>query len=223
MERLTERNKLGDAIFKGGHNVWPDDVANRLADIEDILGPTYDLSRIKELVEADRDGRAALFHCKKDDILWTYCTYPSRCVYSFRITHISSLDGACFISTDRLSVIKDREIGKTVFLSREAAEKALEGRDGIDREEFCKKFCHCNVNMCDKEKCPVFAAPAADVAPVVHGRWMVDEYARYVFCSACENQYDEDGDVYNDVMYGSPPCYCQDCGAKMDGGDSDAV
>lgn len=33
------------------------DIPNRLAAIEDILGDDYDLSRLRELVSADKDGR----------------------------------------------------------------------------------------------------------------------------------------------------------------------
>ncbi len=53
-------------------------------------------------------------------------------------------------------------------------------------------------------------APAADVAPVVHGRWIYDEKAQRPYCSVCKEYF-----------YGatnSPMSYCSNCGAKMDGG-----
>ena len=56
-------------------------------------------------------------------------------------------------------------------------------------------------------------APAADVAPVVHGRWIYDKKAQRPYCSVCKGYF-----------YGatnSPMSYCPNCGAKMDGGDSD--
>lgn len=63
-------------------------------------------------------------------------------------------------------------------------------------------------------------APAADVAPVVHGRWEMrptgmatdtgPEYKAY--CTACN----EPNKQYH-------PPFCPHCGAKMDGGDGDAV
>ena len=34
---------------------------DRLAEIEDILGDDYDLDRLRELVEADRDGRCVVY------------------------------------------------------------------------------------------------------------------------------------------------------------------
>lgn len=36
----------------------------------------------------------------------------------------------------------------------------------IDREEYCEKHCRCSNEYCDKESCPIWKAPAADVAPV---------------------------------------------------------
>lgn len=58
------------------------------------------------------------------------------------------------------------------------------------------------------------AIPAADVAPVVHGRWMHEE-TEVGFptwkCSRCGHgtNYDPNG----------IDLYCYHCGAKMDGGD----
>lgn len=54
------------------------------------------------------------------------------------------------------------------------------------------------------------AIPAADVAPVVHGRWVLfhSEAAGDIqYCSACEIGFDAKTD------------YCPHCGAKMGGGD----
>lgn len=36
----------------------------------------------------------------------------------------------------------------------------------IEREEYCEKHCRCSNEYCDKESCPIWKAPAADVAPV---------------------------------------------------------
>lgn len=41
----------------------------RLCDIEDILGDNYDLDRLRELVEADRDGRCVVL--LSDDDVYT--------------------------------------------------------------------------------------------------------------------------------------------------------
>lgn len=68
-----------------------------------------------------------------------------------------------------------------------------------------------------------YSIPAADVAPVVHGRW---EHSRYedcseqfelVKCSQCNHE------AYAMAFYVRGGNYCPNCGAKMDGGDSGAV
>ena len=40
----------------------------------------------------------------------------------------------------------------------------------IDRVEYCKNYCRCSNEYCDKESCPIWKAPAADVEPVK--RWI---------------------------------------------------
>lgn len=57
VERLTSRWQSGIANYSAGK--LPD-VIERLAKIEDILGDDYELDRLRELVEADRDGRRRL-------------------------------------------------------------------------------------------------------------------------------------------------------------------
>lgn len=76
----------------------------------------------------------------------------------------------------------------------------------IDREEYCEKHCRCSNKYCDRESCPIWKAPAADVAPVVHGRWIYHDDG-VITCSECGNA--ESSDSY----------YCRYCGAKMDGVD----
>lgn len=52
--------------------------------------------------------------------------------------------------------------------------------------------------------------PAADVSPVVHGRWNnMDGYKTRKVCSECSWDVPEYGKFYS---------YCPNCGAKMDGG-----
>lgn len=56
--------------------------------------------------------------------------------------------------------------------------------------------------------------PAADVAPVVHGRWNnMDGYKTRKVCSECGWDVPEYGKFYS---------YCPNCGAKMDGGIENA-
>ena len=37
----------------------------------------------------------------------------------------------------------------------------------INLDDYCKNVCKCNADSCDKEKCPLWAAPACDVVEVV--------------------------------------------------------
>lgn len=53
--------------------------------------------------------------------------------------------------------------------------------------------------------------PAADVAPVVHGRWVEGK------CSNCG--VDIPTDDAHDAIFESECRFCYYCGAKMDGGD----
>ena len=56
-------------------------------------------------------------------------------------------------------------------------------------------------------------APAADVAPVLHGRWVAshDEFCQ---CSLCK---------YPVYAAWNTTNYCPNCGAKMDGGDGNSA
>ena len=99
----------------------------RLSDLESICSYT----RLRELAEADKGGRLVVLPCKVGDGLWTFCSHPVEQVYSFTVTDISTLNGRTMLNTSRCGVIDARDVGKTVFLTREEAEKALEAmKDG---------------------------------------------------------------------------------------------
>lgn len=62
--------------------------------------------------------------------------------------------------------------------------------DYIDREEYCEKHCRCSNEYCDKESCPIWKAPAADVVPVVRCKDCAytrekDEYESVYLCNEC--------------------------------------
>lgn len=68
----------------------------------------------------------------------------------------------------------------------------------------------------------VKAQPAADVAPVVHARWIHSRYEdcseqfELVKCSQCNHE------AYAMAFYVRGGNYCPACGAKMDGGADNA-
>lgn len=87
-------------------------------------------SRLRELAEADKDGRVVVLPCRQGDELWTYCNHPVKRVYSFTVSDVSTLNGRTVLNTLGLGTIRPEDIGKTVFLTREEAEKALQEMEG---------------------------------------------------------------------------------------------
>jgi hypothetical protein len=77
-----------------------------------------------------------------------------------------------------------------------------------------------NPEICTQE---INSIPAADVVPVVHGRWIHSRYEdcseqfERVKCSQCNHE------AYAMAFYVRGGNYCPNCGAKMDGGDSNEV
>lgn len=55
-----------------------------------------------------------------------------------------------------------------------------------------------------------YSIPAADVAPVVHARW-IEDGSLIITCSECKRGYN---------LIAKYTHYCPNCGAKMDGGDN---
>lgn len=55
MERLTER--LENGVINVKYASQHETAIHRLVTIEDILGDEYDLDRLREIVEADREGK----------------------------------------------------------------------------------------------------------------------------------------------------------------------
>lgn len=117
---------------------------DRLADwleelkiIKDILGDDYDLDRLRELVEADRDGRCIVLPCKVGDTIYK--------LFCGDIVELEVERIVCWLSgywkmnahTEYSRAdwkgfeIDFSDFGKTVFLTREAAEATLKG----DRHE----------------------------------------------------------------------------------------
>lgn len=65
-------------------------------------------------------------------------------------------------------------------------------------------------------------APAADVAPVVHGRWIRPHWKNNNYCCDCSECGGEA--MHRDYQWNKNGVYpiCPHCGAKMDGGDDHA-
>ena len=92
------------------------------------------VARLRELAEADKDGRLVVLPCKVGDRLYEVTGRKTISVYKVRAICVELF--GLFIEWDivegfvwqSLSGINAGEIGKTVFLTREEAEKALEAK-----------------------------------------------------------------------------------------------
>lgn len=124
---------------------WKNEVLIRLSKIEDILGDEYDLDRLKELVQADREGRCAKLPCKE------FFSMLGGDVYAIDDDEVLEVllcgvgydpDGIDFIDAVYAPGCEDEkgftfrfsDVGKTIFLTREEAEAALEKMKERDKQ-----------------------------------------------------------------------------------------
>lgn len=116
-EEVLPKNKADEIALK----------LMRLADLESLCSYT----RLRELAEADKDGRVVVPPCKVGDRLYEVTGRKTISVYKVRAIRVELF--SLFIEWDivegfvwqSLAGITAEEIGKTVFLTREEAEEAL--------------------------------------------------------------------------------------------------
>lgn len=92
-------------------------------------------SRLRELAEADKDGRCVVLHCKVGQRVFALLDTDKN-ISECEVKQIGLGNEIGFIGLEPIGA-RGREygvalngFGKTVFLSREEAEKALEEREG---------------------------------------------------------------------------------------------
>lgn len=113
----------------------PEEVSALVKDWSDrctIVGECGGIDRLRELAEADKDGRMVVPPCKVGDRLYEVTGRKTISVYKVRAIRVELF--GLFIEWDivegfvwqSLAGINAGEIGKTVFLTREEAEEALE-------------------------------------------------------------------------------------------------
>lgn len=116
---------------KGGCKACPiANAFNRLAAIENILGDDYDLDRLRDLAQADRDGRCVVL--PKDGMLYLHeesIDSDERWVGNWPIKDVLLKCG--FGIASLTYSIKD--VGRKIYFSREAAEAAL--KEAQDEKE----------------------------------------------------------------------------------------
>lgn len=133
--KVWERLKAYEDTGLTPEEVLPKDKADeialklmRLADLESLCSYT----RLRDLAEADKDGRVVMLPCKVGDRLYEVTGRKTISVYKVKAIRVELF--GLFIEWDivegfvwqSLSGINAGEIGRTVFLTREEAEKALE-------------------------------------------------------------------------------------------------
>ena len=104
-----------------------------VAEIKEFNGLPVD--RLRELAEADRAGRLVVLPCKVGDTVWANLDgmrHPRKCVVEFANigSHVTTI---VFSTVDGLREQyggNPSSFGKTVFLTREEAEKALKTKEG---------------------------------------------------------------------------------------------
>lgn len=91
---------------------------DRLAAIEDILSDEYDLDRIRELTQADREGRCVVLPCKIFDKVWDVIAH-----YQFEVTEIDLLPYGKIVfrcgnkGTDDYAAFYEDDLGDTFVLA----------------------------------------------------------------------------------------------------------
>lgn len=102
------------------------------------------------------------------------------------------------------------------YIEREAVEKFIE--DGLNNQDVAKRFGHDAIEIMAE----VHYMPAADVAPVVRGRWEKEPSSYWRWTSSGAVAVTRT--TYRCGLCGRGTAvksnYCPNCGAKMDGGNS---
>ena len=128
MERLTER--LENGVINVKYASQHETAIHRLVTIEDILGDEYDLDELREMVQAKRDGRCVVLPCKIDDDVYINLFGRTLDATVISISELASTPTYKAMYGIRLCYIfKADDVGRTVFLTREAAEEALKARE----------------------------------------------------------------------------------------------
>lgn len=137
----------GDSLCEDGTcfqlRVW-----ERLKAIEDVLGNEYDLNRLRELAQADREGRCVVQRFSPGQVVWAVeRNEDGEAVDFYGYVFVTSLRGIALVSpkingSSEIDVILMDQVESRIsssggsieaypiddcYLTREEAEKALKG------------------------------------------------------------------------------------------------
>lgn len=118
-------NGFGKDIFRK----MARDLYGRLKAYEDIAELCGGFDRLRELAEADEDGRVVVLPCKVGDIL--YRVFAGE-IFEHRVGRMKyfAIQGRWDIDTIPFCPCVESSIGKTIFLTHKEAEKALQKMEG---------------------------------------------------------------------------------------------
>lgn len=141
MEECTAlycRNQLKDKVAAyEDTELTPEQCANAKTIVESAFSDdTSKAERIRELLKADKDGRVVVLPCNVGDTV--YEVTSRKTISEYRVKAIRVELFCTFVEWDITRGFVDKsifgvpvnEIGKTVFLTREEAEEALEACNG---------------------------------------------------------------------------------------------
>ena len=127
MERLTYFKDGYWRVNFGGVQ-YQADFVDRLAAYEDIAELCGGFDRLRELAEADKDGRVLILPCKVGDTV--YFGLPGRIIEKQVFSIVSFSNSTRIYCGGTSEYFRPEGIGKTFFLTREEAEKALQEMEG---------------------------------------------------------------------------------------------
>ena len=110
------------------------------------------------------------------------------------------------------------------YVKRDDALCALEQINPVDYGAMWDYEAHHYAGECLRDcKEAIDSIPAADVAPVMYARWIRPHWKNSNYCCDCSECGGEA--MHRDYQWDKNGSYpiCPNCGAKMDGGDGDAV
>ena len=96
MKRLTER--LENGVINVKYASQHETAIHRLVTIEDILGDEYDLDRLRELAQADREGRCVVLPFKPPRRVYMCSARfpkPGEAYYASAINVLADMDKGC--------------------------------------------------------------------------------------------------------------------------------
>lgn len=112
-EEVLPKDKAGEIALK----------LMRLADLESLCSYTH----LRELAEADKDGRLVVLPCKVGDTV--YFALLGRIIEKQVFSIVAFSNSTRIYCGGTSEYFRPEDIGKTFFLTREEAKKALEARE----------------------------------------------------------------------------------------------